>query len=417
MVVAMRLMILTISFLGVFMLYRNTLSNGRITVFQTVYTHCILVLVTLVYYCLFKLFFLPCKGKRLSTKQQQLLAARAVSAVTHNYHPQQVSNMTDMIIKVPRLTIQNVWILVYGLGLVFFITGYCFLGLHPVCLTCAGFGVGVISVDELVCPRVNISTAYMTMRFASLFTTLLSLALISAELFEMEIIQYLTTLDLYSIFFGVTLPFGGQFIMIAVRDNRRHTLATVFEVCEFGFPFATFLGIFHLSVAYGQRFQITTDSVIPLKNMLNNNHTIDYYSWYHNKTLAAQAIISSDGNSLLFYLLAPLLMVPGMISYVTCILEGTAVEPLLSLTLTLCIEHLIQYPTGPASPLGIAATVLVFMAIGIRIMCEYETKLKVRDGFQMESTQLPYNVVWGRDRLRAREAEELTRDFELSEQQ
>jgi hypothetical protein len=146
-VVVTRLMILTMSFLGVFILYKNTIAKEKITVFQTVYAHCILVLVSLGYYCVFKFFFLSCKGKPLSVRKQQLLAAKAMTAVSLDYANHRVSPMTDILVKVPRLTIQNVWILVYGLGFVFFITGYCFLGLHPVCLACAGLGVGVLSVD------------------------------------------------------------------------------------------------------------------------------------------------------------------------------------------------------------------------------------------------------------------------------
>ena len=396
--------------------------------FQTVYAHCILVLVSLGYYCVFKFFFLSCKSKSLSVRQQQLLTAKTMTAVSLGYSDHRDSQMTDLLVKVPRLTIQNVWILVYGLGFVFFITGYCFLGLHPVCLACAGLGVGVLSVDELVCPRVRVSATYTAMRYASLLTSLISLALISVELFETEIVQYITTLDLYSIFFGMALPFGGQFIMIAVRDNRRHTLATVFEVCEFGFPFTAFLGIFHLSVAYGQRFQLTTDSGNLLKTLLNqtiiDSSFSSYYYWYHhnnnknNNNITTQELFTDDSSgSLVFYLLAPFLIIPGMISYVNCILEGTAVEPLLSVTLTLCIEHIIAYPSGPASPLGFAATVICIVAVGIRIMCEYEPTIQVKDSLQMETKHLPYNVVWGREKQRIREAEELTRDFEPTEDQ
>lgn len=386
--------ILLTSFLGTFALYQGTLaSRERITVFQAVYTHCILVLVILAYYCVGKFLFLSCRGPNLTARR-----------TTNTLH--RVSPLADMVAKVPRFTIQNVWILVYGLGLVFFITGYCFLGLHPVCLACAGLGIGVLSVDELVCPRNRLSVPYTSMRAASLFATLIALALVSADLFEAEVTEYITTLDLYSLFFGMALPFAAQFIMIVVRDNGHRNLGTVLEVCEFGFPFATFLGIFHLSVAYGQRFQLHFD-LADEDYKKNETHGSD--SWDPANIGLSSLFVVPNGPSLVFYFLGPLGLVPGVICYVTCILDGTAVDPLLSLTLTLCIEHLVFHPT---SSLGIAGTVACAISYALRIGCEYDMPFKPRPGFQTESSQLPFYVVWGRERQRVREAEELTREFD-----
>jgi hypothetical protein len=361
-------------------------------VFKTVYAHCLMVLVCLGYYCVFKCLHLSCRGK---------------TSVARRTHPV----MSEMM---PRLTLYNVWILVYGLGLVLFITGYCFLGLHPVCLACAALGMGVLSVDELVCPRHHLSPWYAGMRCASLFVTLIALVLVSAALFETEMVHYVTTLDLYSLFFGMAFPFGGQFIMIAVRDNRRHTLGTVLEVCEFGFPFATFLGIFHLSVAYGQRFQLHSDSENDYySDALGNQTSALYYYWYYQHNLTAADVIRSDQPFLLFYLLGPFFMVPGMICYVSSIVEGTAVDSLLSLTSALCVEHLIMYPTGPGSPLGIYGTVFISIAIIIRVMSEYTPSFRQPVYvFQTESTQLPFSLIWGNNSRRAREVEELTRELD-----
>lgn len=401
MVIIIRLAVLMTSLLGVFSIYRGTLATpgSKVTVFKTVYSHCILVLVCLGYYCLAKLIYVSC---RRSKPKSSLGALTTV----------------DMVTNVPRLTIYNVWILVYGLGLVFFITGYCFLGLHSVCLACAGFGVGVLSLDELVCPRTGHQTMhpiYIRMRYASLITALVSLVLVSSDLFGTEIVKYITTIDLYSLFFGMGLPFASQFIMIAVRDNRRHNLSTVIEVCEFGFPFATFLGIFHLGVAYGQRFQLDTDSMDEYNSVLNR--TIAYYDWYHHN-FTAQSIIHSDGPFILFYTLAPLLLIPGMVCYVTCILEGMAIDTLVSLTLALCIEHLIVLPTGPASVLGIYGTICCAVSISIRILSEYRPNQE-RSMYFMQTSHLPQKLSWASiissasaSSHLAREAEDLTSDLE-----
>lgn len=377
----------------------------KVTVFQAVYSHCLIVLISLGYYCVIKFFILSCRSREVPFRKQY-----PFSGDDSGHRLQRVSPIADMVAKLPRLTIQNIWILVYGLGLVFFITGYCFLCIHPVCLACAGLGLGVLCVDELVCPRNRLTVTYSGMRFSALLIVLLALVLVSAELFEKEIIQYITTLDLYSIFFGMALPFAGQFIMIVVRDNKHHSLGTVIEVCEFGFPFATFLGIFHLSVAYGQRFQLHTDS--ESEHLYVFNTTFDYSSWYPGNITSGGIVVNSSGQYLVYYLISPLLLVPGMISYVACILEGTAIDALLSLTLTLCIQHIAFSSKGSNSILGIVAVAFCSVAIFLRIFCEYDPPTKPRPSFQMESSQLPFNVVWGRDRKRAMEAEELTRDLE-----
>jgi hypothetical protein len=404
-VVALRLAVLCTSFIGLFSLYRSTLVKENVTVFQAVYSHCLIVLISLAYYCVIKFFILSCRSREVPFRKPYSL-----SGGDYGQRLQRVSPIADMVAKLPRLTIQNIWILVYGLGLVFFITGYCFLCIHPVCLACAGLGLGVLCVDELVCPRNRLTVTYSGLRYSTLVIALLALVLVSADLFEKEIVQYITTLDLYSIFFGMVLPFAGQFIMIVVRDNKHHSFGTVIEVCEFGFPFATFLGIFHLSVAYGQRFQLHTDS--ESERQYVSNTTIDYSSWYPGNFTSGGISVSSSGQYLTYYFISPLLLVPGMISYVACILEGTAIDPMLSLTLALCIQHITLRSAGSNSLLGIVGVAVCSVAIFLRIFCEYDPPTRPRPSFQMESSQLPYNVVWGRDRRRAMEAEELTRDLE-----
>jgi hypothetical protein len=223
-------------------------------------------------------------------------------------------------------------------------------------------------------------------------------------------VRYITTLDLYSLLFGIGLPFGGQFIMIAVRDNRRHNLGTVIEVCEFGFPFATFLGLFHLGVAYGQRFQLNSDFVDEYSSSVQNQ-TSDFYNWYHNHNFTAQALWQSSGPLLLFNVATPFLLVPGMICYVACVLEGTAVDSLLSLTFALCVEQIASPLAGFVSPLCICGMICCCLALIIRIASEYRPRLdRNLYSFQGESTQLTRQAVWGGNRS-AREAEELTRDL------
>jgi hypothetical protein len=390
------------SLLAVFGLFRCTIASSTepISVFQTVYSQCILIIVSLFYYGIAKVCLILIRpGRNRYLVPVEPSASRA---------PPMGLNLS-----LPRLTIQNVWILVYGLGFVFFITGYCFLGLHPICLAFTGLAMGVLGVDELVCPRTQLMRLYTSLRLLTLLLAVIALVLVSADLLDSMVIKYVSTLDIYSIFFGLVFPFGSQFILIIIRDSRRYTLGTVVEVCEFGFPFTVFLGIFHLCVAYGQRFQSDSDSLSGFQGLLFNSSSGELKNWYQYNHQLFDRVVETNGASLLFYSLTPLLMVPALVCYMSCVLDGCAVDPLIALTFSLCVEHLATRPAS--SSLGIGGMVLVSLALVLRVLCEYRPNL-VRDPYftQGQSDLLPHTIVWSRaSREREAEVEALTNDLQV----
>lgn len=402
--IAMRQAGMTGSLLGIFGLYKSTLEikQAPLSVFDAVYTYCVLIIVSLGYYCVGKFLQAACYPRNKYPPRKSGITAAQYLGV--QWMPSAGSNTTEIVSGVPRLTIQNVWILVYGLGLVFFVTGYCMLGLHPVCLACAGLAMGVLGIEELACPRTQLSPAYTSLRVATLLTGLVSLALVSADFIGGEVLLYAKTLNLYSILFGLCLPFVSQFIMATVRESRHYTLGTILEVCEFGFPFTAFLGLFHLGVAYGQRFQINTEVVIsPFDYDTLFNQSMDYYYWYH-KNQTAQGVIRVDGPYILFFGLTPLLAVPSVVCYVACVLEGRAIDPLLALSLALCVQHLIH---SPLSSLGIYGTVCCCVACLICFLSEYRPPVTMhRLNLQAESNQLPERMLHDFAARRKREMEE-----------
>lgn len=398
------------SLLAVFGLYRGTISAPELSVFQTVYLQCILLLVSLGYYCVLKLGTLVCLPRARATADDTTTARIRVAKDFFDAGGRQTVSLT-----VPRLTIWNVWVLVYGLGFVFFITGYCFLGLHPICMAFLGLAIGVLGVDELICPRATLFPFYIGMRALVLVTVLLSLVLVSADLFDAAIAAYVSTLDLYSIFFALLLPFCSQFILIVVRDSRRQPLGGVLEVCEFGFPFTAFLGIFHLCVAYGQRFQSDVDAQTAFERLAyadfgNSTHSkdsvFDFRYWYHyNNT---QALIETHGPYIVFYSLTPFMVVPALVCYLSCVLQGCAIDPLVALTLTLSVQHLITRASGPTSPLGIASMVFSSLALILRVLCELRPSMTAAELYRLQGDHLGSETVWSR----RREAEALTSDLQ-----
>ena len=83
----------------------------------------------------------------------------------------------------PRLTIENVWILVLELGTVYFVTGYSMLGLEPTSLACVGLSMGVLCqcTDELAYPRIEMAKAYLSLCISILLIVLAGLVLICMD--------------------------------------------------------------------------------------------------------------------------------------------------------------------------------------------------------------------------------------------
>lgn len=422
---ALRIVGMAGSPLAITELFKATLENHAHlpTVFDSVHTHCVLILVTLCYYCITKFFLLSCKSnvpppskaRDIRDKGEVYLGVHAYTGRNQGGEDGGERN-APVVQGLPRLTIRNVWVLVYGLGLVFFVTGYCMLGLHQVCLASIALAMGILAIEELVCPRIHHTAIYTSMRVACLLTGIVALVLVSCEAMNGDIMTFARTVDLYSILFGLCLPFVAQFLMGTVRDFRHYALGSIIEVCEFGFPFAAFLGIFHLGVAYGQRFQLTSETIPPpFEYGTLFNESLDYYYWYH-KNLSAQSMLRTDGPVILFFGITPLLIVPSVVCYVSCVLQGSSIDPMLSLSLALCVQHILPGQSNSPSTLGIYGTVCCGVACIIRILCEYRVDLPLDPyNLQGESTHLNERVVTETHLRRVAEMKDIARKEENEE--
>lgn len=364
-------------------LFEATLAGqNRPSVFETVYANCIIILVSLLYYFVIKFFYHVCYPPKQRHRRVMLVQRDNSNSYLDL---QEASSTTELVLGIPRLTIKNVWTLVYGVGFILFVSGYCMLGLHPFCLACVGLAMSILAIDELVCPRRTLNKLYTSARYAALLTVIVSLLLVTFDLINTVLVTFVADLDLYSLVFGLCLPFASQFLMIAVRDSRRYSLGSVVEVCEFGLPFTAFLGIFHLSVAYGQRYQIISDER-PIPGQVNQTFAL------HGAEIVA-VLVRTDGPFLLFYALAPLLVIPSLMGYISCVLDGSTIDPLLSISLTLCTQYLIICAT---STVGIYGTVCCVVAIAIRVLAEYTPVLGDYPG---QGMQLSNEAVRDRDTI------------------
>lgn len=346
--VAARLGCMFVCLAGLYVLTRFGLYTNSVTVFDTVCANCAVVLAGLVYYAIYKTCC-GCWGARRGVQRKVMLLARAPDGGYVDFE----QRPTEVVWGVPRLTLQNVWILVYGVGFILFVGGYTLLGQHPLCLACFGFAVSVLAVDELICPRVSLSKVYASARSAGLLCSVVSLVLVTAEEVSVMLTAVVETLDFYSLCFGFFLPFVAQFLLVAVRESRHYSLGSIFEVVEFGLPFAAFLSVFHLCVAYGQQFQ-QDKGTRPVGQPVSMDLDI------------------APGLACL-YAVGPFLLGPVLLAYFHCALQGMAIDVLVSVNAVLCAHYLLNYS---GSVLGIYGTVCCVVAAFVRVASEYEFLLE-----------------------------------------
>jgi hypothetical protein len=176
---------------------------------------------------------------------------------------------------VPRLTMQHVWVLVYGLGGVLFVTSFCLLSLHPVSCACLSAGLHFVAAVEmskipepLTCGRVCNKVVVLTL-------SVVACVLSTAAHWNTHPDEALTPSYL---FYYVLLPFLAPLILTLVKAQTDYSVGLVTETCEFGLPFALILAVQFLLAS-------TAEGPGPRHANLSHHHA------FHrsNGTLAAAA--------------------------------------------------------------------------------------------------------------------------------
>jgi hypothetical protein len=350
----------------------DTLLGRAVGQLNSAYLGSLVVICTLGYYVLGKI------GQAAAGNPLQGRHGTRSPAV---YMDMQQQGKTAIVTGVPKLTIENVWILVYGLGAVVFIMSYTCLGVQPISLTCMGVGMGVLGADELIHPRREMLAVHAAVRIGALLSGLTALCLVFVESFGEMIVRFLSSGNWPAAVGGIGLPFLSQFGMLCVRDYRRYTVGGVIEMCEFGLPFAVILSCCLLWTAEASRRQAGEEASYALLY----NETM---SWYRNLTVdRAQDPVASWA---VYLSLVPLLLAPTLVLYVACILEGCAVDPLLGVSLAVAIQYTIW--AGP-SVLNIYALLCSCVGVVLRTCSELQLAGGGHYNAQADSPQIPSAVL------------------------
>jgi len=342
--VVCRLVSMTLALLGLNLIYNSLLNpDSYNSIFDTVYISTIVILVSLFYYIICKCILSFLLGYKKSQKNR----------------PKDITYMdmqeikSEIIRSLPKLTMENVWILVYGLGIVFYVLIYCFVGVQPVCFSCMAISLGVLCVDEITNTDKKYRRIYLFGRGLIILATLTAVTMVTIDISAVLIDAYINNLDLFSLFFGIILPFSIQFIMLTVKDHRQYTIGTLLELCEFGLPFSCILSGIYLFTCYGHNFQL-------------NAHVNQSIYWNLNQTISS---IDATENNLLFYVTAPFLAVPAVLLFTSSILDNCAIDSLLSIVMAMSVEHFIR---SPPSEFAIYSLIINIVAILLRMMIEFE---------------------------------------------
>ena len=137
-----------------------------------------------------------------------------------------------------RLTIHDLWRLVYGLGFVFFVTLYSLSGQQASCLYFFGLGLVCVCIDDALEPWRAGEARARTLELVSLglaFSGLMLLArgTVAHGLFGLDPLSP----TLFGGMCGVVLPFLAPLLMLSVKNQERLRTADMFELSEFAMPF------------------------------------------------------------------------------------------------------------------------------------------------------------------------------------
>ena len=239
-----------------------------------------------------------------------------------------------------RLTIENMWCLVYGLGSMFFISFYCITGQQPLPLYCFGVGLVCVSIDYLTDPWLEgevLPKAWESTSILLAFTGLL-LCMCSAVLNN--------TVDLDPRRMNATwligtmiCPFISPLIMLVIKHDNGHRVTDMTELCEFAIPFMFILAAIVL---------------------FSNSACEHRMSAIFNMTS-----LDVDLHSLPVITLAPVLAIPALILITTAAIRGHPVDPLLSVCILTSLRQILD--NGFDDAVDMFAAGCAVMAVAARI--------------------------------------------------
>lgn len=216
------------------------------TVLSSVHASSLACFGCLVYYIIFNLFrnFTPAKwGLRT--------------------HPSHASEYQDFERKGrPFMTVASVSYVVYGLGSAFYITAYSLSAVSALSTFFFAVSLTVVSYHEIIFPLRSTDMPYKALvaRVMVIFLAMLSVVL-GIGLTDLQSYWHALLTNNFSNFLWDTVfPVGTCWVFLKVKTSDNVRLGGTWELCEFGIPIMSMLGVMFLVVQDGAQLPISMNS-------------------------------------------------------------------------------------------------------------------------------------------------------------
>lgn len=313
--------------------------EGRETLVQGIRWASVISLMAGVYYLQYKLFH-GCYRKK--HQQHPTPSARIYrdlpqytprsTSETSSYNEETVMNFSPSAIP-PELTIENVWIHVYGWGILIFVSTYCLSGIYIQASCWWSFGMLVLCIDELIC--IDVDRRVVFIMGLTIIVSVVSVwwGIVGRDAKDQTLSE---------IFVGVSGPALVPFIFFSVRSSVRDSVRDIPKIFEFAAPFVLVISVFVLAVT--QRGDLVLRRRLEeLDNVTTFTETHAAFS-HVNETLQnftesiSQESVKTDILSLVpfaAFCMSPFFSALAIYLATTCVINGYATEFLVAFLLNM----------------------------------------------------------------------------------
>ena len=174
-----------------------------------------------------------------------LCGYKASTNQSENYEDQYVdmneSATTQIVNGRPRLRLNDVWVIVYGVGLSYFCINYIFSCRDLLVSTMFTYALILCIGTDIVTTSVQFITFRNIMIFIASCICSISFGINFADNDFLAWKEVFNDKDIFSLIFRIAVPLIGVVILNLLQDNQKITYTGAYEISEFGIPLASII--------------------------------------------------------------------------------------------------------------------------------------------------------------------------------
>ena len=143
----------------------------------------------------------------------------------------------------PRLSIENVLVFVYGLGLIIFVTVYCVLGVSGDASAAFYVQLTVIALEEMFIRTKDATLRRSVLFFSALLAGFSNICSALTTSGAGESVVALMEQRWFLVVFGAVMPCAVPWVFFSVRGKRFYNPVTIYDFLNFGMPFAVIVSV------------------------------------------------------------------------------------------------------------------------------------------------------------------------------